>query len=226
MAGTNQDPSKNTIPTLLVTEIYPAILGESAWAGWPGVIVRLTGCNLRCSYCDTTYAYAGGKTLDLAAIIAKIKNLDLPRVLVTGGEPLMQPDAADLMRALIDRGLAVMLETNGALDLAPVPAPVHVVMDLKTPGSGEHRSMNDDNLKLLKKTDEIKVVLTNRRDYLWARKIVNDHRLDKKLQIIFSPAFGRLDPADLARWILKDRLHVRLGLQIHKYIFGPDAKRV
>jgi 7-carboxy-7-deazaguanine synthase len=209
-----------------VREIYPAIFGEAAWTGLPGVIVRLTGCNLRCAYCDTTHAYTGGRRLSFSEVRRRVMAFRLDSVLITGGEPLSQPETIPLIEHLLRAGLDIMLETNGALDISPVPVEVHIVMDLKTPGSGQHEAMDYDNLRRLKPGDEIKFVLTDRRDYLWAKRTIEARGIERERPVIFSPAYGLLDPALLARWLIRDRLPVRLGLQIHKYIFGPEARKV
>jgi 7-carboxy-7-deazaguanine synthase len=221
MKGTS---AKNAA-TIRVKEIYPAVMGESSWAGLPGVIVRLAGCNLRCSYCDTAYAYRGGKKMTVVRAEMAALKYGIPRVLLTGGEPLLQPAAADLMCALLKDGIAVELETNGSLSLETVPRDVHVVIDFKTPGSGCVKMNDWGNMRFLKPTDEIKFVLTGPGDYRFARQMIKILELDR-FPLILSPAFSRLDPARLARWILRDRLNARLGLQIHKYIYGADAVRV
>jgi 7-carboxy-7-deazaguanine synthase len=209
---------------LRLVETYPAILGESEWAGLPGLIVRLAGCNLRCSYCDSPFAQTGGRAVDPKKIIERARRAGLKRVLVTGGEPLLQAATPALLAALARAGFAVMLETNGSLDLTPVPDPVHIVMDLKTPGSGCEAANLLANLNRLKPDDEIKIVITGRPDYLWARRAIADHQL-QRFPLTLSPATGRCDPAELARWMLADRLPARLGLQLHKYIFGEDRRR-
>jgi 7-carboxy-7-deazaguanine synthase len=211
---------------LKVREIYKAILGESSWAGHPCVIVRLTGCNLRCSYCDTTYAYTGGRKRKTEDIIRSVKRHKIERVLVTGGEPLIQPAAPRLLSALARAGFKPVLETNGSMDIAGVINKAHIVMDLKTPGSGFSDQNRLENLGLLKPTDEVKFVLTDEKDYLWARRMIADRGLPSRFNVILSPAHDMLAPELLAKWILRDRLNARLGLQIHKYIFGSKAKRV
>jgi 7-carboxy-7-deazaguanine synthase len=212
--------------TLKIKETYPAILGESSRAGYPCVIVRLAGCNLRCSYCDTTYAYTGGRTRKTEDIIRSVKRLKIKTVLVTGGEPLIQPAALRLVSALARAGFQPVLETNGSMDIAGVPKRVNIVMDLKTPGSGFSDRNRLENLGHLKPDDEIKFVLTDQKDYLWAKKMIADRDLLARFQVILSPAHDTLPPDLLARWMLKDRLQARLGLQVHKYIFGPEARRV
>ena len=206
--------------TIRITEIYPAILGESDWAGWPGLIVRLTGCNLRCSWCDTAFAFTGGRERTVAKVVAAAQKAGRPRVLVTGGEPLCQPGAPPLLAALLDAGFRVMLETNGSVDIAAAPKAVHVVMDLKAPDSGSSAANRFENLDRLKPTDEIKIVIASRGDYVWARRQVRERGLAERFRVSLSPAAGRVEPADLAGWMLADRLEARLGLQLHKVLFG------
>lgn len=207
-------------------EIYPAIVGEGIESGLPCVIVRLSGCNLRCAYCDTAYAYKGGRNMAVEALVRGVKKHGHKRVLVTGGEPLIQEEAVTLLDRLHREGLRPLLETNGSIDLRGLPLHVHVIMDLKTPGSGHEADNLWDNLEALKAEDEIKMVLTGRSDYLWARRVIKEHGLDARHHVTLSPAHGELDPARLARWILKDGLEVRLGLQIHKYVFPLKSRRV
>ncbi len=200
---------------MLVSEIFPTIQGEGLKSGFPFTIIRLSGCNLRCIYCDTKYAWEDGKDVTLEDIIKEAKNIGIKNVLITGGEPLLQVESVDLMKKLLDEGFEVSLETNGSLSIYRVPRNVHIVMDIKTPGSGEGDSFLWENLKFLKPTDEVKIVIVDRRDYEWAKGI-----LDKLegFTVNFSPAHGILDPGELARWIIEDRIHVRFNLQIHKYI--------
>ncbi len=209
-----------------VCEIYPAILGESALAGRPCTIVRLSGCNLRCVYCDTEHAWRGGAETAIKRVLDTVKRRGHELVLVTGGEPLLQPAAPKLMAELIDAGHRVVLETNGSIDVSPVPAQVHVVMDVKTPGSGAHDANLWSNLEKLKAADELKIVLTGREDYEWAGGVLEERGLPGRFDVALSAAHGKLSPSELARWILDDRLPVRLGVQIHKCIFGPDARQV
>jgi 7-carboxy-7-deazaguanine synthase len=211
---------------LRVKEIYPAILGESSWAGYPAVIVRLSGCNLRCSYCDTRYAYRGGEIMTPAQAAKAAHKYRLDKILLTGGEPLIQPGAIKLLNILERYGCDIVLETNGAVDISSVPAFVHVVMDLKAPGSGCSDLNLLSNLAHLKPSDEIKIVLTDGYDYSWARRMMAAHGLAERFPVTLSPVYGLLDPKLLARWMLRDRLSARLGLQIHKYIFGGKARRI
>lgn len=209
---------------ILITEIYPAVMGESEWAGLPGLIIRLTGCNLRCSWCDSAFAFAGGRGRTVDNVVAAAKKARLPRVLVTGGEPMLQPAAPALLAGLVKAGLAVMIETNGSVDIAAVPPGVHIVMDLKAPLSGSCEQNRLENLALLKASDEIKIVIAGREDYLWARKTIRAHCLDERFKVSLSPAAGLVNPADLAGWMLADRIDARLGLQLHKVLFG-DRRR-
>uniref|UniRef100_A0A7C4AJ55 7-carboxy-7-deazaguanine synthase n=1 Tax=Thermodesulfovibrio aggregans TaxID=86166 RepID=A0A7C4AJ55_9BACT len=200
-----------------VCEIFASIQGESSLSGIPMVFVRLTGCNLRCSYCDTKYAYNEGAELSVQEVINKIKNFRLKFVEITGGEPLLQQEVYELMNELV-RNYNVLLETNGSLSIERINPEVKVIMDIKTPGSGMSDRNYYENLKFLKETDEVKFVLTDRNDYEWAKDFIKNNMIKAK-EILFSPAFGILDPAELAEWLIEDALNVRLNLQIHKYIF-------
>ncbi|MFO8057603.1 MAG: radical SAM protein [bacterium] len=217
--GGNSSKSAGAGESLVVTETYPSIIGEGTAAGLPGVIVRLTGCNLRCTYCDTRYAYEGGKRTGLSELVKKIERHRLRRVLVTGGEPLLQtPAVCGLLQTLIENGHQTMIETNGTQDIKSVPQQTLIIMDMKTPGSGNTSLTAVDNLDWLKPTDNIKFVLTGRADYTWSRNINKRKKLDQRFRVIFSPAYGMLEPSELAGWILEDKLNVRLGLQLHKYM--------
>lgn len=219
-----QGGDKSPHSKVIVAEIYSAVFGEADWAGWPGLIVRLTGCNLRCAWCDTTFAFEGGKKMTVDAVVEAAKKARRPRVLVTGGEPLLQPAAPALLDALVKAGFAVMLETNGSVDIAGVPRKVHVVMDLKAPASGSVEYNRFANLDRLKPSDEIKIVIASRTDYVWARKQCREQKLCERFTVSLSPAAGLVNPADLAGWLLKDRLDARLGLQLHKVVFGNKRK--
>ena len=207
-----------------VREILPTIMGESKFAGWPCLLIRLAGCNLRCSYCDTDYAWTGGKKMSVEAVVKAAIRHRRPRVLLTGGEPLLQEHTPLLIKALIEKGFQVSLETNGSLDISPVLWSVHIVMDLKTPDSGCVKHNLLENLERLKPGDELKFVLAGRNDYLWARRTLKNyeqlHR-GRRFEAVFSPVHLRLKPARLYEWIIKDRLNVRFGLQLHKYIGAP-----
>lgn len=217
-------------PELVIHEIYRSLQGESTWAGLPFAIVRLTGCPLRCTYCDTAYAYTGGERLRISAVVAKVRELGDRHVLVTGGEPLAQANAPALLKALCDAGCTVLLETAGSHDISGVDERVHLILDLKTPGSGEAVRNLWSNLKYLRADrDELKFVLTGREDYDWAKTQIVQHGLARRVYaILLSPAFGTIPYSDLARWILEDRLHppVRFHVQLHKLVWGPEARGV
>lgn len=211
-------------PKLLVSEIYASIQGESSFAGMPCAFVRLTGCPLRCSWCDTEYAFSGGTRMALSEIVARVEGMGLPLVEVTGGEPLAQPECLALLRALCDAGREVLLETSGALDISGVDPRVVKIVDVKCPGSGEERSNRWENLAALGARDEVKFVLAGRGDYDYARRVIGERGLAGRAGLLFSPVHGALDPAELARWIGEDRLAVRMQLQLHK-ILWPSAVR-
>ena len=205
---------------LRVTEIFHSLQGETSRADSPTVFVRLTGCPLRCGYCDTEYAFHGGANYTLAEILAEVARHGTPRVCVTGGEPLAQKACLGLLAALCDAGYDVSLETSGALDVAGVDPRVAKVMDLKTPGSGEERKNRWANLEHLTPRDEIKFVLCDRADYEWARQVIRERRLEERCPLLVSPVFGRLEPRQLAEWVLEDRLPVRVQIQLHKLLWG------
>jgi 7-carboxy-7-deazaguanine synthase len=209
--------------TLRITEVFASIQGEATRAGLPTVFVRLTGCPLRCSWCDTEYAFHGGNSVSIDSLVSEVASLGIRHVCVTGGEPLAQPACHTLMKRLCDEGFAVSLETSGALDIGSVDERVSRVMDLKAPGSGEVSRNRWDNLALLRPHDEVKFVLADEADYLWARDIVAAHALSTRCAVLFSPVEGRLSPAELAEWIVRDRLEVRFQLQLHKILWS-DAR--
>ena len=209
-----------------VREIFKSIQGESTWAGLPCALVRLTGCNLACAYCDTAYAREGGTEMPLDEVMAAVDALGIELVELTGGEPLLNPDAPALVRALIDRGHKVLIETNGSLDIGGIDERAVIIMDIKSPSSGMSERMRMDNIELLKPSDEVKFVLSNRADYEWSRAFIDIHMKGSAYTVLFSPAYGALDPAALVGWIMEDKLDVRLNLQLHKYVFGPDARGV
>jgi 7-carboxy-7-deazaguanine synthase len=207
---------------LRITEIFYSIQGESRPAGLPTVFIRLTGCPLRCGYCDTEYAFHGGDQMTFEDITRQVKSYDTPLVCVTGGEPLAQRNCGRLLSLLSEQGYDVSLETSGALDIADIDQRVTIVMDIKTPGSGEADRNRWENLEYLKPGDQIKFVLCDRADYDWARQLVAERKLAQKFSVLFSPAWGRLPERTLAEWILQDRLQVRFQLQLHKYLWGEQ----
>ncbi|MEO1767211.1 7-carboxy-7-deazaguanine synthase QueE [Thiobacter aerophilum] len=211
--------------TLRVSEIFHSLQGESTRAGLPTVFIRLTGCPLRCGYCDTSYAFSGGETLSIGRILARTATYGTRYVCVTGGEPLAQKNTLDLLTALSDAGYRVSLETSGALDIAPVDARVVRIVDIKTPGSGEVEKNRWDNLAHLRDTDEVKFVLCDEADYRWAVDRLEAHDLARRCTVLFSPVWERLAPRLLAEWILRDRLPVRFQLQLHKILWGSEPGR-
>lgn len=211
---------------LRVHEVFYSLQGESTRAGLPCVLVRLTGCQMRCSWCDTEYAFHEGAWRSVDDVVAEVAGFGCRLVEVTGGEPLLQPGSLTLMRRLADRGFEVLLETGGGLDVSPVDPRVRRVVDVKCPGSGEHAANHWPNLDLLRPTDELKMVLAGEEDYRWARDLVVGRRLAERCPVHFSPVHGRLDPRDLAAWILRDRLPVRLSLQLHKLLWGAATRGV
>ncbi len=209
-----------------VCEIFSSIQGESTYAGVPCAFIRMTGCNLRCSYCDTVYAYEEGTELTVGEVMEKIEAIGLKTVEITGGEPLLQKDVHLLAGKLLDKGYRVLIETNGSQDIRGIDERAVIILDIKTPGSGMADRAMLSNLPLLKPEDEVKFVLTGRNDYEWAKTFIREHSLTGRCTILLSPAFGMLDPAELSKWMREDRLEVRLNLQLHKYIYGPDARGV
>jgi len=209
-----------------VCEIFTSIQGEGTRAGRPCTFVRLTGCNLRCSYCDTIYAYYEGAEYSEDGIVEEVKGRGQRLVEITGGEPLLEKGAAHLVKRLLGEGFEVLVETNGTLSIKDLDRRAVVIMDVKTPGSGMFGKTDLKNLDSLKPADEVKFVLTDRADYEWARSFIRDFNLPGRCTVILTPAFGMLEPAELAGWIVADGLDVRLGIQIHKHIFGPDRRGV
>lgn len=205
---------------LRITEVFFSVQGESSRVGLPTVFVRLTGCPLRCSWCDTTYSFTGGEWRDFDALLAEIASFGTPYVCVTGGEPLAQKACLPFMRELCDSGFSVSLETSGALDVSEVDLRVSKIMDLKAPGSAEVARNLWSNLAYLTPHDELKLVLADEADYLWAREQMETHRLAERCPVLFSPVQGSLTPQALAEWILRDRLPVRMQVQLHKVIWG------
>lgn len=211
---------------LKVNEIYYSIQGESTSAGLPCVFVRLTYCNLRCTYCDTEYAFYEGKDYSIEAITDEVKKYDCKLVEVTGGEPLMQAECLDLMKKLCDEGFEVLLETGGSLPINEVDKRVKIIMDLKCPSSKMMNKNLYENIDHIKQTDEIKFVIGDREDYEWTKEIMNKYKLNGKCEILFSVVFGALEPLTLVNWVLEDKLKVRFQLQMHKFIWDPQTKGV
>jgi 7-carboxy-7-deazaguanine synthase len=212
--------------TLTINEIFFSIQGESTHAGSPCVFVRLTACNLRCSWCDTTYSFHEGKPMEVADIIAKVLDYRCPLVEITGGEPLLQPNVFALMTTLCDLGKQVLLETSGSMDVSRVDPRVIKIMDVKCPGSGEsHRNLYD-NLRHLSARDELKFVIADRTDYDWAKRTIAERNLAGICTILFSPAWEKLSLKTLAEWILADKLPVRMQTQWHKFIWGAETRGV
>ncbi|HAU1150783.1 TPA: 7-carboxy-7-deazaguanine synthase QueE [Legionella pneumophila] len=205
---------------LRITEIFHSLQGESVTVGLPTVFVRLTGCPLRCQYCDTAYAFSGGEVVEIDDILNKVASYQCQHVCVTGGEPLAQPGCIPLLSKLCDAGHLVSLETSGARDIASVDQRVMIVMDLKTPDSREADKNLLSNLNFLKPTDQIKFVLCSRNDYEWACSMLSEYRLAERVQLLFSPSWNQLNPTDLANWIIQDKLPVRFQLQLHKILWN------
>jgi 7-carboxy-7-deazaguanine synthase len=205
---------------LRITEIFHSLQGEARPAGYPTAFIRLTGCPLRCVYCDTSYAFQGGTRLGIAEVLERIAPYGVRHVCVTGGEPLAQPACLELLAALCDAGYTVSLETSGALDISAVDARVMVVLDIKTPDSGESARNLWANLARLKPEDQLKFVICSRADYDWAKNVLGEYQLERLCEVLFSPAWGQLPARDLAEWVLADRLPVRFQLQLHKYLWG------
>ena len=208
-----------------VTEIFYSLQGETRTVGLPTVFVRLTGCPLRCSFCDTAYAFHGGTKMDISDIVAKVQTYQPRYVTVTGGEPLAQKSCLSLLKALCDLGVEVSLETSGAINIADVDPRVVCVMDLKTPGSGEESKNRYENISLLKQTDQLKFVICDRNDYDWACNKIVEFNLAEQCEVLLSPVHGELQPADIADWILEDKLAVRLQVQLHKYLWNNEPGR-
>jgi 7-carboxy-7-deazaguanine synthase len=212
--------------SLVIHEIYRSLQGEGTRVGLPCVFIRLTACHLRCRYCDTPHAFHDGRTVPLASVIDDALALGDALVQVTGGEPLLQPEVHPLMTALADAGRTVLLETSGACDTTPVDPRVRVILDLKTPGSGESAANRFENLAHLRPHDEVKVVVCDRPDFDWSLEIIRQHDLTARCPVLLSPAFGQVEPADLAAWILESRLPLRLQPQLHKLLWGPTRRGV
>ncbi len=210
---------------LRVTEIFHSLQGEARFTGLPTVFVRLTGCPLRCQYCDTAYAFSGGESLSLDVVMARVRQWPVRHVTVTGGEPLAQKGCLDLLCRLCDAGYTVSLETSGALDIAAVDSRVIKVMDLKTPASGEEGRNRYANLDHLSSQDQLKFVICNEGDYRWMKEMLQRHRLTERCEVLAMPSHGQLPAVRLAEWVLADGLAVRLQIQLHKYLWGEAPGR-
>ena len=209
---------------LKINEIFLTIQGESTYAGYPCVMVRLTGCNIRCTYCDSSFAFFEGEERETEMLLEDIGRYLCKLICITGGEPLLQKDVFPLMSALIKKDFTVLLETNGSLSIQDVPKKVIKIMDIKTPDSGFESSNLYENIRYLTGHDEVKFVICSRSDYLWAREKLEEYHLESKCTILFSPAWGKLSLGLIARWIIEDKIHVRLQLQLHKMIW-PESQR-
>lgn len=210
---------------LRITEIFHSIQGESTHAGRPCVFVRLTGCNLRCRWCDSEYTFTGGERMSLDEVMDRVKAYGCHLVEVTGGEPLAQPESLELIERLCGEGFEVLIETSGSIDITPVDRRAKIILDVKCPGSGEVEKNRWSNLDQLSPYDEVKFVIADRTDYDWSRQIIEERGIEVE-RILFSPAWGELDLKQLAEWILADRLPVRLQTQLHKHIWGPGVHGV
>ncbi len=217
---------KKDISMLKINEIYFSVQGESSRAGLPCVFVRLTYCNLRCTYCDTEYAFYEGEDRSVDEIINEVKKYDCNLVEITGGEPLVQEESINLMKKLCNEGFDVMLETAGNMPISNIDDRVNIIMDLKCPSSGMMKKNLYENINHLKKTDELKFVIGDREDYEWTKDIMNKYNLNSKCEILLSVVFGELEPLSLVNWILEDKLNVRFQLQMHKFIWHPETKGV
>ena len=211
---------------LKITEIFASVQGETSYSGYPFAFVRLTGCNLRCRYCDTTYAYDSGEEFPLEEVVSRVTAFRLTRACVTGGEPLLQEGAFALVTALLDRGQDVLVETNGTLPLAGLDPRAVKIMDVKCPSSGEGRKMLWENFRHLTERDEVKFVISSEEDYRYAKEVAARYRRERKWGILLSPAFGFLPPERLAGWMVADGIDARLQLQLHKLVWGPDRRGV
>jgi 7-carboxy-7-deazaguanine synthase len=207
-------------------EIYTSIQGETQYAGLPCTLVRFAACDLRCSYCDTEYAFTGGQEVSVDSIVADVEARGVPLVLLTGGEPLLQRELPELAAVLLSRGFEVMIETGGHRDVSGLPSGVVVILDVKTPGSGESEKMRWPNLERLGPRDAVKFVVTSEADYQWSRELIAERRLEERCQVLLSPSFGQVEAKDLVAWMLRDKLRARLNLQIHKYVWPPEQRGV
>ncbi len=221
------EKAKTRAKTLTVNEIYASVQGESTWAGERCAFVRLTFCDLRCTYCDTEYAFYEGAKMPLKEIVEQVLALECPLVEITGGEPLLQPNVLPLMAELCDHGCTVLIETSGAHDIGRIDPRVHRIMDLKTPDSGECERNLYANIELLTDRDEVKFVIGGEQDYLWAREKIREYRLNERCRaVLLSPVFGKVAPASIVDWMIRDKLDARFQLQMHKFIWSPTERAV
>lgn len=211
---------------LKINEIYYSIQGESSKSGLPCIFIRLTYCNLRCTYCDTEYAFYEGKDLSIDQILSEIKKYNCSLIEVTGGEPLFQNECIELLKRLCDENYEVLIETGGSLTIKKIDPRVKIIMDLKCPSSGMLKKNLYENINFLKKSDEVKFVIGSREDYEWTKNIISNYKLNEKCEILLSVVFGKLEPVILVNWILEDNLNVRFQLQAHKFIWHPETKSV
>jgi len=211
---------------LKLYEIYTSIQGETQHAGRPCTLVRFAACDLRCGYCDTEYAFTGGQEVTRASIVEDVVARGAKLVLLTGGEPLLQPELPELAGELMGRGFEVMVETGGHRDVSALPDGVCIILDVKTPGSGESHRNLWSNLRRLDRDDAVKFVVTSEDDYAWSKQIIAEHRLAERTTVLLSPSFGQLEPKTLVAWMLRDRLPARLNLQLHKYVWPPEQRGV
>ncbi len=223
----NDAPAAPAVPAdrLKITEVFLSLQGEARDAGWPTVFVRLTGCPLRCQYCDTTYSFFGGEWRSIDDLLAEVASYGVRHVCVTGGEPLSQKRCLDLLRRLCDAGYVVSLETSGAIDIADVDPRVSRVLDIKTPGSAEVARNRWENLPLLTAHDQVKFVICGREDYEWSRDVLREHRLHERCDVLFSPSKDQVSARDLADWIVEDRLPVKFQMQLHKLLWNDEPGR-
>ena len=214
------EPQSAALTRLKITEIFHSLQGEASNVGLPTVFIRLTGCPLRCHYCDTAYAFTGGEWMDIESIISKVKPYNTPRITVTGGEPLAQKSCIELLNQLCDLNYDVSLETSGAILLDQVDKRVVKVLDVKTPASKEDSKNKFENFMFLNADDQIKFVICDESDYRWSKQLIDEHKLESKCEILFSPSHDQLDASILANWVLEDKLNVRFQIQLHKYLWG------
>lgn len=212
--------------SLVIHEIYRSLQGEGTFAGLPCVFIRLTACHLRCIYCDTPHAFGSGEPMTIDDVLDRALTLGDPLVEITGGEPLLQAEVHSLIERLADAGRTVLIETSGTLDTADVDPRSRLILDVKTPGSGESGANHWPNLDRLRPTDEVKFVVCDRDDFLWSAEVIRRHDLVERCPVLVAPVFGRVEPADLAAWVLESRLNVRLQLQLHKLLWDPEARGV